>query len=167
MNPVRSSTYPKPNRNEQNRPSCSASPTPPALNHGGTMLRVLGAARKREIKATQNLSIIVLFFMICWLPLYTINCIQAFCRSCDVHPKLTLLCIILTHLNSAVNPILYAYHLKDFRLALKNFVLRLMGFEVSQQPMDTTHRYSMASQSRLQPRELNTRNLANRIYIGR
>lgn len=157
MNPARISTYSK-QRNELNRPS--------PLNHGGTMLRVLGAARKREIKATQNLSIIVLFFMICWLPLYTINCIQAFCNSCDIHPKLTLLCIILTHLNSAVNPILYAYHLKDFRLALKNFVLRLMGFKVSQ-PLDIMNRYSMASQHRLPPRALSTRHISNRIYIGK
>lgn len=161
MNPVRSSTYPK-QRNELNRRS--PPPTQP-VNHGGTMLRVLGAARKREIKATQNLSIIVLFFMICWLPLYTINCIQAFCNTCDIHPKLTLLCIILTHLNSAVNPILYAYHLKDFRLALKNFVLGLLGFEVTQ-PLDIMHRYSMASQHRLPPRALSTRNISNRIYLG-
>jgi len=32
------------------------------------MLRLLSsAARKREVKATQNLSIIVLFFIICWI----------------------------------------------------------------------------------------------------
>ncbi|EAT35886.2 AAEL011970-PA, partial [Aedes aegypti] len=83
--------------------------------HGGTMLRVLGAAQKREVKATQNLSIIVLFFMICWIPLYTINCVVAFCRDCTIPPTLMLFCIILSHLNSAVNPLLYAYHLKDFR----------------------------------------------------
>lgn len=32
------------------------------------MLRLLhSAAHKREVKATQNLSIIVLFFIICWI----------------------------------------------------------------------------------------------------
>lgn len=67
---------------------------------GGTMLRVLGAAQKREVKATQNLSIIVLFFMICWMPLYTINCINAFCSMCLDDIKLTNFCIILSHLNS-------------------------------------------------------------------
>lgn len=82
-------------------------------NNNGTMMRLLSsAAQKREVKATQNLSIIVLFFMICWLPLYTINCILAFCPTCEIHPSLTIFGIVLSHFNSAVNPIMYAYHLK-------------------------------------------------------
>lgn len=91
------------------------------------MLRMLGAAQKREVKATQNLSIIVLFFMICWIPLYTINCVIAFCRQCEINETFMLMCIILSHANSAGNPILYAYHLKDFREALKNFLCGLIG----------------------------------------
>ncbi|PSN52216.1 hypothetical protein C0J52_12773 [Blattella germanica] len=94
---------------------------------GGTMLRMLGAARKREVKATQNLSIIVLFFIICWIPLYTINCVQAFCPGCDIPLMLTDFCIILSHINSAINPLLYAYHLRDFRAALKIFICCLFG----------------------------------------
>ncbi|XP_055615756.1 uncharacterized protein LOC129761928 [Toxorhynchites rutilus septentrionalis] len=114
---------------------------------GGTMLRVLGAAQKREVKATQNLSIIVLFFMICWIPLYTINCIVAFCRDCQIPPTLMLFCIILSHLNSAVNPLLYAYHLKDFRAALRNLILSLCGYEAGTQ--DLNYRASLASQQQL------------------
>ncbi|XP_030370968.1 uncharacterized protein LOC115621454 isoform X1 [Scaptodrosophila lebanonensis] len=131
---------------------------------GGTMLRVLGAARKRDVKATQNLSIIVLFFMICWIPLYTINCIKAFCPDCYVHPKLTLFCIILSHLNSAVNPVLYAYHLKDFRAALKNLLLKLMGVDIDQQA-EANHRFSLASQHRLQSMDSNVRSTQPRIYV--
>lgn len=102
--------------------------TPPGRTQGGTMLRVLGAAQKREVKATQNLSIIVLFFMICWIPLYTINFIVAFCSDCFVvNSTFMLFCVILSHLNSAGNPLLYAYHLKDFRAALKYFLCRLFG----------------------------------------
>lgn len=83
------------------------------------MLRLLNsAAQKREVKATQNLSIIVAFFMICWIPLYTINCINAFCRQCFINETVIYFGIVLSHLNSAINPLLYAYHLKDFRGAL-------------------------------------------------
>ncbi|EDV93213.1 uncharacterized protein LOC6563772 isoform X2 [Drosophila grimshawi] len=139
--------------------------TPGRPGHTGTMLRVLGAARKRDVKATQNLSIIVLFFMICWIPLYTINCIKAFCPDCYVHPKLTLFCIILSHLNSAVNPVLYAYHLKDFRLALKNLMLKLMGVDIDQQA-DAIHRFSVASQHRLQSMDSTMRNNTQpRMYV--
>nr|NP_651772.1 adenosine receptor, isoform A [Drosophila melanogaster]AAF57012.2 adenosine receptor, isoform A [Drosophila melanogaster] len=139
--------------------------TPGRGGHTGTMLRVLGAARKRDVKATQNLSIIVLFFMICWIPLYTINCIKAFCPDCYVHPKLTLFCIILSHLNSAVNPVLYAYHLKDFRAALKNLLLKMMGVDIDQQA-EAIHRFSVASQHRLQSMDSNMRSTQPRLYVG-
>ena len=95
--------------------------------YSGTMLRVLRAAQNREVKATQNLSIIVLFFMLCWMPLHTINCIVAFCPQCHIHAPVMLLVITLSHLNSALNPLLYAYHLKDFRAALKRLLLSLFG----------------------------------------
>lgn len=132
----------------------------------GTMLRVLGAARKREVKATQNLSIIVLFFMICWLPLYTINCIKAFCPDCFVPQALTLFAIILSHLNSAVNPLLYAYHLKDFRAALKALIYKIFGKEI-QQPEQINYRFSVASNNKLNSiLEKRTSSVQPRIYIG-
>lgn len=131
------------------------------------MLRVLGAARKREVKATQNLSIIVLFFMICWLPLYTINCVKAFCPDCYVSPALTFFAIILSHLNSAVNPLLYAYHLKDFRAALKALILKLFGKE-GQPPEQINYRFSLASQHKLNSiLEKRATSLHPRIYIGK
>lgn len=130
------------------------------------MLRVLGAAQKREVKATQNLSIIVLFFVICWIPLYTTNCVKAFCNTCDVHPIVTYFFIILSHLNSAVNPILYAYHLRDFRAALKNLILRMFGREVAR-PLDTQNRQSIASQHhhRMQNMLEKRASMQPRIYI--
>jgi adenosine receptor A2a len=99
----------------------------PAPSGGATMLRMLGPVQKREVKATQNLSIIVLFFIICWIPLYTINCVMAFCQDCTIPLELTNFCIILSHANSAVNPLLYAYHLRDFRSALKSLLCCLFG----------------------------------------
>lgn len=93
----------------------------------GTMLRVLGAAQKREVKATQNLSIIVFFFIVCWIPLYTINATKAFLPEVNIPNALTEFGIILSHLNSALNPFLYAYHLKDFRAALKALICSMLG----------------------------------------
>lgn len=136
-------------------------------SQGGTMLRVLGAARKREVKATQNLSVIVLFFMICWLPLYTINCIKAFCHDCEIPAWLTLFLIILSHLNSAMNPLLYAYHLKDFRAALKSLICRVFGVKVEQEEIN--YRFSVHSQNRLASRMEKMRGAAGqqpKIYIG-
>ncbi|XP_050523019.1 adenosine receptor A2b-like [Daktulosphaira vitifoliae] len=113
-------------------------------NDSPTKLRVLGAARKSEIKATQNLSIIVAFFVVCWMPLYTINCVQAFCAECLVPSALLDACIVLSHLNSAGNPLLYAYHLKDFRNAFKSLLLcsdrrSLIGKDYSNGGSTMTH----------------------------
>lgn len=91
------------------------------------MLRVLGAAQKREVKATQNLAIIVFFFILCWMPLYTVNAAKAFMPSLDIPNTLTYFCIIFSHLNSAMNPLLYAYHLKDFRAAMKGLLCCMIG----------------------------------------
>lgn len=111
---------------------------------GGTMLRMLGAQQKREVKATQNLSIIVLFFMICWIPLYTINCIIAFCSNCKISNIYMYPFIILSHVNSACNPLLYAYHLKDFRAALKQLIFNILRIERSV-PFTYNGRPSIAS----------------------
>lgn len=93
----------------------------------GGMIRMLGVQQRNDVKATQNLAIIVFFFMVCWIPLYTINCYIAFDKHVHVNSTFMFSCIILSHLNSACNPLLYAYHLRDFRAALKNFFCSLLG----------------------------------------
>lgn len=146
----------------------SKSPKKPQIRRerGGTMLRTLGAAQKREVKATQNLSIIVLFFMICWVPLYTVNAINAFCNKCLTNPILTYFCIILSHLNSALNPILYAYHLRDFRKALKTSMMRLCGMKIPPEP-NQIYKVSLVQQNH--KRELLARRCQSqptRIFIN-
>ena len=78
---------------------------------------------RREVKKARKLLIIVIFFMICWIPLYLSNTLEAFLIS---HQPAWLVdtFIILSHLNSALNPILYAYHMRDFREAMKNFLCK-------------------------------------------
>lgn len=143
--------------------TCSYSISKP---NSGAMLRVLGAARKREVKATQNLSIIVIFFMMCWLPLYTINCIKAFCAECFIDGRITFAAIILSHLNSAVNPLLYAYNLKDFRAAMKTLILKMIGKDVMPVQSNQNYRFSIASQHRIQTL-VERQQTGSRIYIGK
>lgn len=70
---------------------------------------------RKEVTKTKDLSVIVLLFMLCWMPLNTANCILAFCKTCKIPLQLMEFFIVLSHANSAINPFLYAYQMKDFR----------------------------------------------------
>lgn len=78
---------------------------------------------KREIKVTLNIFIIVLFFMLCWLPLNVMKSIKISCTTCIIPESFITYGIVLTHFNSAINPLMYAYHLRDFR----HEILKLLG----------------------------------------
>ncbi|KAH9404001.1 G-protein coupled receptor [Tyrophagus putrescentiae] len=76
-------------------------------------------------REAQKLFIIVVFFMICWLPLYTSNTVQAICHHCPTPSNTWLdVLIILSHINSAGSPFLYAFHMKDFRQALRRLICK-------------------------------------------
>jgi 7 transmembrane receptor (rhodopsin family) len=75
-------------------------------------------ATRREIKVTINVFLIILFFIICWLPLNVIKVIKSLYPEKHIPDYLIAVGIILTHFNSALNPLMYAYHLKDFRQAI-------------------------------------------------
>jgi len=71
--------------------------------------------RQEEANAAMKLGILVLAFILCWMPLYTINTIQAFRPDYEPSEVLMHVVIVLSHANSVVNPILYACHLTQFR----------------------------------------------------
>lgn len=78
---------------------------------------------QKEVHAAKSLAIIVGLFAICWLPLHIINCFTLFCPGC-LRPPLWLmyLAIILSHANSVVNPLIYAYRIREFRLTFRKII---------------------------------------------
>jgi len=82
----------------------------------------LPAARTGEARAAKGMGVIVAMFVISWLPLYTINTMLFLCPDCHVPGWLIDFCIVLSHFNSAWNPALYAWGVRDFRAALRQLV---------------------------------------------
>ena len=76
----------------------------------------------QEKRAAKTLGIIVGCFILCWLPFFMIALIKPLCRSCQFHPILTGIITWLGYLNSALNPIIYTFFNKDFRMAFKRIV---------------------------------------------
>ncbi|XP_038060756.1 adenosine receptor A1-like [Patiria miniata] len=83
------------------------------------------SAYKRDVKAVKSVGVIIVIFAICWFPLSIINLRTALCPSC-IGPSLTIydVFIVLSHANSAINPLIYAYG-KDFRTAYKRTICKL------------------------------------------
>jgi len=80
------------------------------------------SAGSGEARAAKGIGVIVALFVVSWLPLYTINTMLFFCPDCHVPCHLIDVCIVLSHFNSAWNPALYAWGVRDLRAALRELV---------------------------------------------
>lgn len=72
-----------------------------------------GAFYGREFKTAKSLSLVLFLFALSWLPLSIINCIIYF--NGEVPQIVLYLGILLSHANSMMNPIVYAYKIKKFK----------------------------------------------------
>ncbi|XP_029791367.1 adenosine receptor A1 [Suricata suricatta] len=70
----------------------------------------------KELKIAKSLALILFLFALSWLPLHILNCITLFCPSCQKPNILIYVAIFLTHGNSAMNPIVYAFRIQKFRV---------------------------------------------------
>ncbi|XP_053464304.1 adenosine receptor A1 isoform X2 [Nycticebus coucang] len=70
----------------------------------------------KELKIAKSLALILFLFALSWLPLHILNCITLFCPSCHKPSILIYIAIFLTHGNSAMNPIVYAFRIQKFRV---------------------------------------------------
>ncbi|XP_030648767.1 adenosine receptor A2b [Chanos chanos] len=79
---------------------------------------------QREIRAAKSLSIIVGLFVLCWMPVHILNCLTLFNNKLEKPDTVMYVAIILSHANSAVNPIIYAYRIQDFRQTFRKILAR-------------------------------------------
>ncbi|CAH2220766.1 adenosine receptor A1, partial [Pelobates cultripes] len=87
----------------------------------------------KELKIAKSLALILLLFALSWLPLHTLNCITLFCRTCEKPMIITYIAIFLSHGNSAMNPIVYAFRIEKFQTTFlyiwkKYFCCKTDGF---------------------------------------
>ncbi|KAK0148286.1 Adenosine receptor A1 [Merluccius polli] len=73
---------------------------------------------QKELRLAKSLALIVALFALCWLPLHIMNCVALFCPSCDLPKAAVYTGIFMSHVNSALNPLVYAFRIKRFRVTL-------------------------------------------------
>ncbi|KAK9394297.1 adenosine receptor A2a-like [Crotalus adamanteus] len=78
---------------------------------------------RKELRMATSLFLILFFFILCWLPLHILNTVMLLCPTCCIPSQLTLATIILSHANSAINPVVYVFRLRSFRDALESTLL--------------------------------------------
>lgn len=71
---------------------------------------------RKEFKTAKYLALILFLFAVCWLPLCIMNCIHYFYPGLEIPRYLWYISILFTHSNSVMNPIVYAFKIKKFRV---------------------------------------------------
>uniref|UniRef100_A0A8C0FCE9 Adenosine receptor A3 n=1 Tax=Bubo bubo TaxID=30461 RepID=A0A8C0FCE9_BUBBB len=77
----------------------------------------------KEYKMAKYLALILFLFAVSWLPLGILNCVMFFCPSRAIPQPLMYLGILLSHANSAMNPVVYAFKIQKFKETY-TFILR-------------------------------------------
>ncbi|XP_048467792.1 adenosine receptor A1-like [Rhincodon typus] len=69
----------------------------------------------KELKLAKSLALVLFLFVACWIPLHAMNTVWYFCPQCSIPKTAFYVGIFLSHVNSAVNPVIYAFRIKKFR----------------------------------------------------
>ncbi|XP_053725189.1 adenosine receptor A1-like [Synchiropus splendidus] len=81
---------------------------------------------RKELKLAKSLALVMCLFALCWLPIHAMNCVAFFCKDCSI-PKFAMYTgIFMSHANSAINPIVYAFRIKRFRCTLIQITQRFV-----------------------------------------
>jgi len=72
---------------------------------------------KKEIRAAKCFGVLLVVFAACWLPLHVMNAVSLFGDRTNL--TVVKVAVILSHANSAVNPLLYAYSNSAFVAAFR------------------------------------------------
>ncbi|XP_041035150.1 adenosine receptor A1-like [Carcharodon carcharias] len=75
---------------------------------------------RKELHTAMSLFIVLFCFALSWIPIHILHCIKLYCPSCNIPTSMMLTMVILSHVNSVINPIIYVFRIKTFWEAFKD-----------------------------------------------
>lgn len=75
----------------------------------------LTTRRRSERKVTRMVVVMVLVFFICWLPFFVTNMVNLIHIIPEASTTIYFIIVILTYLNSCINPFLYGFLSENFK----------------------------------------------------
>ncbi|XP_028265784.1 adenosine receptor A1 [Parambassis ranga] len=85
------------------------------------------ASLLRERRLACSLALVLILFAGCWIPLHLMNCLLLFQGPHAVTQGTLYTGILLSHANSAVNPVVYAYRIPKIQQAYSQLWRRFLG----------------------------------------
>ncbi|XP_065135444.1 adenosine receptor A3-like [Paramisgurnus dabryanus] len=84
---------------------------------------------QKEQRLASSLALVLALFVICWFPIHIMNTLNYFYPSLNMPPLVFHIGILLSHGNSAVNPIVYAFKVPKIKTAYKNILMKLISWK--------------------------------------
>lgn len=76
---------------------------------------------KTNSRGDLGILLVIALFVLCWMPFHIVNCFRLFGHY-RIPNEVYKLCSALSHLNSAVNPFLFAFGYTQFKLTIKQIL---------------------------------------------
>lgn len=92
----------------------------------------------KEKQLAGSLSLVLSLFALCWIPLHIINCFIYFGDPNNVPKIVIYVGILLSHANSAVNPVVYAFRIQKIREAYLKIWNRLISCAAKNQGLQAS-----------------------------